>query len=178
MNVNEKELQLKMASFLSKYFNITLEVWSVCGTKRIDMILVHKSDIDKKYPIGIEIKIDDKKKGKELADWIRQASMYSKLKFTGVGKCLIVTYPQVSGIYLNEGSLMNQHIDEFGCCKKDHNIATFLSSFGIGEMQRYKFEDHKSHQYKEYIRIVYLGQIIWDLKDDELRTNNFERLCK
>lgn len=178
MNENEKILQLKLASFLSKYFEVDYEVWSVCGTKRIDLIIVHKLDIEKRYPIGIEIKVDDKKKGKQLADWIKQASTYSQLKFKGFGKCLIVTYPQVSGTYLNEGTEMNQHIDEFGQCRKDHNIATFLSSFGIGEMQRYYFSDYKTGTKKEYLRIVYLGQIIWDLKDNDFRINNYERLCK
>jgi hypothetical protein len=178
MNANEKELQNKMGLFLSQYFFVNYEVWSTNHVKRIDLIIVHKSDADKKYPIGIEIKIDEKKKGKELANWIKQASTYSKLNFNGFGRCLIVTYPQISGTYLNEGTEMNQHIDEFGVARKDHNISTFLSSFGIGEMQRYVYENYKNKTKKEYIRIVYLGQVIWDLKDNELRTTNYERLCK
>lgn len=92
-----------MILFLKKYFIVASEVWSKCGNRRIDLVLVHKTDIEKKYPIGVEIKVDEKKRGKDLAMWLKQASLYSTLEFNGFGKCLIVAYPQVSGLYLREG---------------------------------------------------------------------------
>ena len=107
--MTEGELKKKMIEYFNKYFIVDKEVWSDDMTSRIDIMLVEKDDEELKYPIGIEVKEDCKKRGKELAMWLRQSSRYSTKIFGKYGKVLVVTYPQVSGKYLNEGSSMNQH---------------------------------------------------------------------
>jgi len=169
---SEKVLHEKMIRFLKRYFYVFSEVWSDDKTSRIDLVILHHSDKERKYPIGIEIKVKEKKTGRSLADWLRQAIRYTENTFKGFGKCLIITCPQISGYYLKEGSEMHQHEDEKGC-REDHNASTFLGQFKIGEFQKYigKFD-------KQYMRIVYKGSIIWDMKDNILRMHNYERLCK
>jgi len=135
------------------------------------LVIIHRSDVDKKYPIGIEIKKDDKKRGKQLACWLKQATIYSEKEFKGYGKCMIITCPQVSGYYLREGEFMNQHDFEEGY-EHDNNIATFLSEFNIGEFQKY------TRNSVTLGRIAYKGQIIWDRKEDSFRPHNYSRLCK
>lgn len=169
---NEKELQEKMITFLNKYFFVYKEVYSIDMKNRIDLIIIHHSDKLKKYPIGVEIKTVDKKRGKGLALWIKQAESYSKQEFKGFGKCLVITCPQISGYYLREGVKMCNHESEldFG---QANNIGTFISEFNIGEFQKYE-TTLKDVRY----RIVYKGQIIWDQKDNILRMHNYERLVK
>ncbi len=169
---SEKELHTKMITFLKRYFYVYSEVWSDDKTSRIDLIISHHSDKEKKYPIGIEIKKKAKKKGKDLAEWLKQSARYSEKTFKGFGKCLIITCPQISGNYLKEGVEMHQHEDESGC-RPDHNASTFLGQFKIGEFQKYvgQFD-------KKYMRIVYKGSVIWDMKDNILRMHNYERLVK
>lgn len=174
----EIEIQISLLKYLSKYFFVYPEVWSTDGKRRIDIIAIHKSDELRIYPIGIEVKRDVKKRGKDLAAWLIQSSDYSTKNFIGFGKCLIITAPQVSGTYLNEGKDMHQHLDEFLNPSKDNNIATFLGQFKIGEMQKYVFVDYKSKSQSTHYRFVYLGQKIWDSRDDDFRFNNYERLCK
>jgi len=168
----EIDIQRNLEKFLSAYFEIRHEVWDIMATSRIDIMLVHKSDTEKKYPIGIEVKIDEKKRGASLAKWIKQSSRYSGVSWRGYGKALIVTYPQISELYLKEGELMNKHVsnDE---ATQGHNVATFLSMFGIGELQKYRNWDNT-----QLCRIVYKGQRIWDMKDDVLRINNYKNLVK
>jgi hypothetical protein len=51
--VTEKELQYKLADFLKQWFYVQREVWSIGGEKRIDIVLIHKTNLDDKYfPIG------------------------------------------------------------------------------------------------------------------------------
>lgn len=107
--LTEPQLKINMLKYLSSYFNCQEEVWSTYYKKRIDIIAVHKADLDKKYPIGMELKTSSKKRGKDLADWLKQAIVYTTKDFIGYGKCMIITVPQVSFLYLNEGLLMNHH---------------------------------------------------------------------
>jgi hypothetical protein len=168
--ITEPELVVNMTKYLSKFFTVTSEVWSTDGKRRIDMIIIHHSDIQKKYPIGLELKSIDKKRGKNLAEWLKQAHDYSLKEFRGFGKCLIITCPQVSGYFLNEGDLMNKHEPGTQFCQAN-NVSTFLSQFGVGEFQKYIEND------KPYFQIVFSGQIIWSSKRNDLRANNYERLC-
>ena len=45
VNITEAELVNKSAKYLSRFFIIELEVWSDDHKSRIDMIIIHKSDI-------------------------------------------------------------------------------------------------------------------------------------
>ena len=96
IEMTESELQDRIAIFLSKYFTVEKEVWSEGFKKRIDIAMIHKTDILKLYPIGIEIKTFDKKTGSDAGKWLKQASHYSELEFIGYGKMLIIVAPQFS----------------------------------------------------------------------------------
>lgn len=157
--------------YLSKFFNVEDEVWSVDNKKRIDIIATHKLDLGKKYPIGIEVKTFENKRGIEVGRWILQAYRYSTKEFKGYGKCLIIVCPQISGNYFNEGNNMNKH-DIFSEEGFDNNIGTFLGAFNIGELQKYKRNNDKYH------RIVYKGSLLWDSRTNILRENNYTRLWK
>lgn len=172
--MDNKELQLKneMVIFLKDYFSVWTEVTSTDNKKRIDIILVHRSDKKREYPIGIEVKVNDKKTGKSLAAWLKQASVYSEKEFKGFGKCMVIAYPQISGNYLREGEKMHNHEKEEGC-SHDHNASTFIGQFNVGELQKYR-----DYVGKEKCRIVFKGQLIWDMQDDILRKANYERILK
>lgn len=168
----EKELQERMVKYLKKFFFVESEVYSTDNKCRIDLIIIHHSDKEKKYPIGIEIKLNEKKRGKDLANWIKQSSEYSKKEFKGYGKCLIITCPQISGLYLREGIEMSFHEIE-GDFGQANNVGTFLGQFGLGEFQ--KFTDFFD---KKKFRIVYKGFIIWSEKDNILRFHNYDKLVR
>ena len=169
---SEKELQLRINTFLSKYFKVEEEVWSVDHRHRIDLIIVHKTDIDKFYPIGIEIKTIDKKTGSSLGAWLHQAHNYSTNDFVNYGKILVITCPQISGECLAEGMLMHKHdVYASGDLAHQHNVNTFLAQFNIGELQKYQFNN------KSYLRIVFNAKLIWDHRKDEFRSNNYIAVC-
>lgn len=175
--MTEKELQNKIWRYLIKYFNVELEVWSTDHKKRIDIAMIHKSDISKEYPIGIEIKTFDKKTGSDAGKWMHQAQHYSELDFIGYGKMLIIVAPQFSENVFSEGKLMHKHIFT-GDASPDHNVATFLGQFHLGEFQRYNFEDHYNHKTIRLARIVYKGLIIWNERNDDFRPQNIILRCK
>jgi hypothetical protein len=164
--VTEEKLQKSMAAYLSKYFLVFLEVWDTTHKFRIDLVIIHKSDTEKKYPIGVEIKLVGKKRGKDLALWLKQASNYASLNFNVFGKCLIVTCPQISDYYMKEGSMMHHHDQS---TLYANNIGDFIGQFNVGELQ--KIDQHNC-------RIVFKGQVIWDSIYDELHANNYVRLCQ
>lgn len=173
MRTDEKELQDKIAEFLSRYFYVEKEVWSTDRKSRIDIAMIHKSDISKLYPIGIEIKTDDKKTGSSLGQWLKQANGYSFKSFVNFGKLMVVTYPQISGKCLAEGMLMHPHnVFESGDFACQHNVNTFLGQFNIGELQKYK------HQDNTFLRIVFNSRLIWDNRKNDLRINNYLSVCK
>ena len=175
--MTEKELQAIIAKYLSRYFYVEQEVWSVNYKKRIDIAMVHRLDIEKDYPIGIEIKTFDKKTGSDAGKWLKQSQTYSELDFVGYGKMLIIIAPQFSGNVFLEGTLMSQHMQD-GYPGSAHNVSTFLGQFNLGEFQTYYRINYKTSEKKKYARVVYNGQIIWNEHDNRLRTNNYPVLCK
>ena len=66
---------------------------------------------------------------------------------------------------------MHKH-DPYGDASHQNNVTTFLSAFNLGEVQKYNFNN------KQYAKISFRGQVIWDSRNDKLRVNNYERLCK
>ena len=168
-SLNEDELQRKIKDYLSTWFDVEREVRST-KRKRIDLVCVHKSDKEKKYPFGIEVKVDKKKRGKDIANWFKQACYYTREDFVGYGRCIIITAPPVSGYYLEEGLRMNKHElgGRLGHCH--HNVSTFLGQFGIGEMQRCN-----SWQGTGYV-FAYNGSVFWNSLTDNLNVNMIEKL--
>lgn len=175
--MTEKELQESIGKYLSRFFKVEYEVWSIDRRKRIDIAMIHKTDIERKYPIGIEIKTFDKKTGSDAGKWLFQAQTYSDLSFSGYGKMFIIIAPQFSENVFSEGVLMHKHIFD-GSAGQDHNVTTFLGQFNIGEFQRYNYEDHIKHIKIRYSRIVFGGLLIWDERRDIFRPKNIELRCK
>ena len=175
--MTEKELQEKLSEYLKKYFNVEMEVWSIDHKKRIDIAMIHKSDMKHEFPIGIEIKTFDKKTGSDAGKWMHQAQFYSELDFINYGKMLIIVAPQFSENVFSEGKLMHKHIFS-GDASPDHNVATFLGQFHLGEFQRYNFENYSNNKIIRFARIVYKGLIIWDERGDDFRPQNIILRCK
>jgi len=160
----ESKLRDNLVTYLNKYFITEIEVKSINNKGRLDLVLLHKSDIERKYPLGIEIKKINRKKGKNIGDWIKQIERYQNYDFNHYGKVLTFIFPQLSDLYFTEGILMHKHHafrhDIYGA---QHNISTFLGQLGIGELQ---FYDDK--QYKIQARLVFCGSIIWNSLRNEL----------
>ena len=173
--MTEKELQSRLFNYLSRFFNVESEVKSTCHKRRIDLIIVHKSDISIKYPIGIEIKTFDKKTGSDAGKWLHQAQAYAGLSWIGYDKAMIIVAPQFSERVFCEGELMHKHVID-GHASPDHNVSTFLGQFDIGEFQTYEFTEWNKKI--KFARIVYNGFIIWDERHNDFRTHNYDRLCK
>jgi hypothetical protein len=173
-NISEKELQSMIGRYMQRFFYIEMEVWSTNGKRRIDIAMIHKTDKDKFFPIGIEIKKFDKKTGADAGKWLHQAQDYSSLEFIGYGKMLIIVAPQFSENVFSEGILMHKHLED-GCAGQAHNVSTFLGQFNLGEFQRYNFQDYIKHETKKIARIVYNGLIIWDERNDSFRPQNIHR---
>ena len=170
--MNERELKDKMEQYLSKYFHIYREVKSNDKTSIIDIIMIHKTN--DKYKIGIEVKVDEKKRGKDLANWLKQSERYTTKTFGRFGKVIVCTYPQITEKFLKEGKDMSKH----DCYKDDslskqNNINTFLGQFNIGELQKYY-----SRLKKVMCRIVYNGMCLWDERNDNLKIEAIEKTWK
>ena len=169
IDISEKELQRRIAEYMQKWFSVETEVWSDDHKKRIDLVMIHKSDTVRIFPIGIEIKQDAKKTGSSLGQWIQQAHVYTEKKFVNYGKVMVITYPQVSGQCLDEGELMSKHdIWDHSFLGCHHNVNTFLGQFHIGELQKYKYRDQKT-----YLRITYNSKLVWDGRTDEFKEQNY-----
>jgi len=166
----ESELRDNIIKYLSEWFVCDKEVWSDNRDGRIDIVAIHKSDINKEHPFGIEVKIGTKKTGKDIGAWLKQAHGYTNMIFPPYGKLIILTCPQVSGRYLEEGWEMTKHdVKRSGFYYCQHNVNTFLGSFGIGELQKY---DNK------YSRMVWKGVKFWDSINDNFRIEEIKRIWK
>jgi hypothetical protein len=129
------------------------------------------------YPIGIEVKTNDKKTGSDVGKWLHQSHNYTLKNFSGYGRLMVIVAPQFSGYVLEEGTLMDKHPMTDWRCSHHHNVSTFLGQFNIGELQKYVRTDYKKPD-QTLLRIVYNGSIIWDQYGDQFRTHNYDRLCK
>lgn len=153
--LTESDLQDRLINYFSKWFHVEFEITSTCSTRRIDILMFHHCDNDKLYPIGIEIKKTDVKRGGEIAGWCLQAKAYTQLSFKGFTPTVFI-YPQISGWYLDEGERVSKHnVELSGSAGSHNNVNSFLyKSFGFGELQRYNAG--------KYCRLVINTYIIWD----------------
>lgn len=154
----EKELHKRLHVYFSSNFQVFSEITSNCKKRRIDILMYHNSDIDMSYPIGIEIKKTNIKRGGHIAEWCIQASDYTRLEFNNQ-KALIFITPQISGWYLDEGERVSQHNVEKPFTAGSHNnVNSYLyKSHGFGELQKY-YDYNK----KGAFRLVVNTWIIWD----------------
>ena len=75
--MTEQEIEDGIVEYFSKWFDVHFQVKSLSGKSRIDVIMYHNSDIAREYPIGIEIKKTQKKRGTMIGDWCVQARRYT-----------------------------------------------------------------------------------------------------
>lgn len=176
--MTEAQLQQKLFDYLSRYFYVESEVWSVCHTRRIDLAMFHKSDIGHAYPVGIEIKTFSKKTGGDIGRWLMQAQTYSQLDFRNYGKMLILVAPQISGYVFEEGELTDAGHHEHGRPTSHHNVSTFIGQFGIGEMQSYYRTNYRIDEKTKHYRFVMKGQILWADHYDVFYCDHYMKLCK
>lgn len=139
----EKEIQVKIEKYFSAWFTVYHEVWSDCGKKRCDILMYHKEEGSPQVPIIIEVKRDNVKKGNSLAEWCKQASEYGQFKWHNGKKAIVIIFPQISGLYFEEGCLVKPH----DVANNDHhNINSFLyGAFGIGELRDFYYHDKKGY---------------------------------
>lgn len=171
----EAELESRLIEYFGKWFGVYFQVRSMCGKYRIDLLLYHQSDIYKCYPIGLEVKKGDIKRGTDIGKWCLQAQSYTKAMFDEKTP-FVFTAPQITGWYISEGKLVSQHpIDEPGSFSQQNNVNSFLyKSFSIGEMQKYYTTWPKR---KDQFRLVMNTYLIWSSeKPSFLNVTNLERL--
>ena len=174
--MTEKELQYRTGKYFSKNFNVEYEVWSEDMKSRIDIVLVHKSDTKILYPFGIELKKADMKKGKNIANWIKQGMTYSKKEFKGYGKLIILLAPQLSYEYMKEGN--NVHSHELDGMKQHCNVNTMLGQFGLGETMKLSRFNTSTRQHKETICFVFSGNILYEFDNDLVNLDKIQNICK
>lgn len=198
--MSEEEFKLKLVSIFENHFNVMIEVWSKCKTKRIDIVLTHK--ILKEVSFGIECKIPDRKRGQKIGEYVIQANHYSKLEWQDYNgyykKIPILICPPLSykyflmnekTIYINDTS--NLEISNINNCNiynkwhqdrhtendTHHSFNGFLSAFNIGEVR-------KKHN-KYYF--VFANQILFDTSvnmkftsifKNNIHFNNYNKLIK
>lgn len=177
MQNKEKNLQYKIGSFLQKHFHVYYEVWSECRNKRIDILAIHRQT---KQDFVIEVKVNEKKRGKDLANWLKQASEYNKynwkLNNDIYTNSIVLIAPQITCDYLNEGDKMSKHKDN--SLKQYNNVNTFLGQFGIGELMKLSRYNQSKKQHELTICFVYSGQIIYEFSSNIIDFDTIKRVCK
>lgn len=149
----EKDVEEKIAGYLSKWFTVYRQVKSDCKKFRCDILMYHKEEGSAQTPIIIEIKRDNVKQGQSLGEWCVQASDYSHTTWHSGKKALVIIFPQISGLYFEEGCLVKAHDV---CNHEHHNINSFLyGAFKIGELRDFYY-----HEFKGYA-IIANNKIIW-----------------
>jgi hypothetical protein len=183
--MTEEVLRDQISSYLDRYFYTEIEIKSNPYVRRIDILLIHKTDIENKYPIGIEVKRFEEKSGRDIGDWLKQAQDYSQLLWYSkrlkqtLGKALIIVAPQISGYVFEEGKLTHHDCHYVnGRPHQHHNVSTFLGQFNVGELQSYLFQEWQTKKDKKYYRIVYRGWIIWDQNGDVFNFNHYDKWCR
>ncbi|CAB5216917.1 hypothetical protein UFOVP198_23 [uncultured Caudovirales phage] len=154
--MTEQEIEDGIVEYFSKWFDVHFQVKSLSGKSRIDVIMYHNSDIARDYPIGIEIKKTQKKRGTMIGDWCVQARRYTNELFHEK-KATIFIYPQITGDYLKEGDFVSQHDHLSGGFYAAHNnVNPFLyKCFEIGELQKYGIKRNK-------VRLAINSYVIWE----------------
>jgi hypothetical protein len=174
-NTPEIILEDRLVNYFGKWFDVYFQVRSLCGRYRIDLIMYHHSDRSRQYPIGIEIKKGDIKRGADIGKWCLQAKSYANALFDG-RKATVFTAPQISGWYLEEGKFVSKHdVEEKGSHPEQNNVNSFLyKSFGIGEMQKYKTTWPTT---KDQFRLVINTLRVWTSEEPfVLNTINLDKI--
>lgn len=155
--VFETKIEERLESYLSRFFHVYRQQWSECMKKRIDIVLVHKKESWLK--IGVEVKNNGCKHGKDLGAWCLQASDYNNYIFCNkkegfsYGKMPIIVYPTISGELMEYIDPNGHHHNKY---HDHHNINSFLfKGFSIGEIRRHRPAE------RELLKISINNRTIW-----------------
>lgn len=164
----ESQFVDKLVVNLNKYFKVEREVWSDCKNGRIDLVI----SLPDGCRFGVECKCNDKKRGEEIGEFVKQAIRYKDYKFNGV-KIPIFIAPPLSYNYF----LMNEftkdidgekwHKDRHLETHEHHTVNGFLGSFGVGEIRRCN----------SFFFLSFSNKIIWS-SQKEYKTNIAKGLHK
>lgn len=175
-DLSEAHLEDRLVNYFGKWFDVYFQERSLCGNHRIDILMFHNSDNSRNYPIGIEIKKGDIKRGTDIGKWCVQAQSYTKALFFEK-KPFIFIAPQITGWYLDEGKMVSKHcVEDGGAAARQNNVNSFLyKSFSIGELQKYKTTWPVN---KNRFRLVMNTLQVWTSEDPYfLNTETLNKLC-
>lgn len=176
----EEKYRYKINKVLLEYFYLDDEVWSDCGTKRIDYALkCKKSGII----FGLEVKKQEHLRGVELGNYLLQASNYSELKFNTIFskepiRLMIFISPAISNVICEikpESKIVIQRKEYFELYHKykdkHSNVNSFIGCFNVEEIR-------STESYKvNYFYFLFKNHIIWSYRDG-FRENNYKRFMK
>lgn len=180
--MTEAQLQYKLAERLGEYFNVQREV--CCSNGRIDLVLKCKKT---KAVMGLEVKKVDKKRGRDLGMFLKQASRYSEANFVNHSGCIpVFIYPAISYNYLIcPEDMVVVGGDEYFKDRHQkgsvhHTMQGFIgAAFNVGELRVFPYKG------KNYIRFVFNNDLIWtnqpQYQSSEiigLHEVNYEKLIK
>lgn len=162
--VTEEELKEKTFKRLSQYFDIHTEVCSIEKGEsnypkyRIDAILQHK--VEKWLIVGIEFKGNEKKKGKNIFDWLTQVRNYSYSTWKGFEShrnIPVFACPPLSNNYM----ITRRSLIKHGLNHEHNNINTFLAKeYRCGEVRSKTHEGRDQNTYKR-IFFSWKGITFW-----------------
>lgn len=185
--MSEEDYRYKIDKTLEQYFYIDREVWSVCGSKRIDYVLKCKeSDV----LFGLEVKDKMIHRGSDIGKYLKQAYGYSELIFNSKfekSKVPIFISPAVSKFYkeVKPDSYKNikgiETFEPFHNSQSKHaNINGLIGSFNVGEIRKFIYE-HKIYGYK-YFSFIFRNSEIWrsrnNYTDIKLNENNYNKMMQ
>jgi hypothetical protein len=129
-----KNIRDPLIKYLSSFFYVESEKFDDTKKFRFDIILYHKTDTNKNYPLIIECKRDGRKRGVDLAQWCMQCKEYSTLLYKG-NKISVFCFPQISYYYLLEGAFISPHfLNDYVS-----NTNSFIfHAFKMGELTKVK----------------------------------------
>lgn len=126
--------------------------------------MYHKNPQSLQIPFIIELKKDSIKQGSTLGEWCKQSSLYSRCAWDNGKKPIVLIYPQISGLYFEEGFLVKPH----DVCHSDqHNINSFLfGAFNIGELRIFYHHDIKGYA------IIVNNKVLWKSHNPDVIENS------
>lgn len=162
----EKIVEEKVAEYFSKVFKVYRQVKSDCGKYRCDIIMYHNDPKSLQTPFIIELKKGNIKQGATLGEWCTQSSNYSLATWHKGKKAVVLLYPQISGLYFEEGCLVKPHDV---CVSDHHNINSFLfGAFGIGELRKFYHHEKKGYAIIVNNKTIWKSQTPYELNNKNI----------
>ena len=164
--MSEADYRIKIDKTLEQYFYIDREVWSVCGSKRIDYVLKCKeSDV----LFGLEVKDKIIHRGAKIGEYLKQASNYTTLEFNSKfdkTKIPVFISPAISDLYkeVKPGTLKRvKGVETFEAFHKSDskhsNINSLIGSFNVGEIRKFEYI-HNVYGHK-WFSFIFKNMEVW-----------------